>query len=389
MNNVVKQYIIIKMVCITKVLKGGVLSMDIVTSEEHYKISEGESVRISVLKVLLSVLVVYVHSYATEIKFTSGNVNFIVPEWLATFKYVCSHAIAGCAVPGFFFLAAILLYRKEFFWRENMFKKLRTLLVPYILLNTFWIFVFWVGQSIPRFSVYFANPDNIVSSWGIYGWLKAYGLVDPGKLPLLYQMWFVRNLVVLNVLAVVLKKIIDIWPKGSLVFAMILWFVPLGIDGYTKSSLTFWILGYLCVVYNIRDEALKGKFRLIVLSYIVLLALDCLLRDTVPYSFIHHLTVMFGIVFFYICSMYIVERQSLHWVSSLATFSITIYFFHEMSLGILRKICGKIFPATTFVQFTEYVFIPIVIVIWCILLSLVLRQLSPRIYNLLTGNRGW
>lgn len=355
----------------------------------NYKLSSTESGKIMMLKLLLSVLVVYVHSYATEIKLTSGNVNFITPVWLENLKFVFSYCVAASAVPGFFLLASILLYRKDFGYVKNIRKKIKTLLIPYVLLNTFWIFAFWFGQMLPKFGVYFANPENIVANWGIYGWLKAYGLVDPGKLPMLYPLWFVRNLFVLNIVAIVIKKAIDCAPKIGLLVVAVMLLVPTGLDGYTTGSLIFWILGYYIVKYNVRDSCLNGRKATVLLMYLFCLVCDFFAKGSIVGYGVHKLTCGVGILAFYVLGELLLKGRYADILKYLSTFSITIYFFHEMSLGILRKICGRIFVHTTFVQFMEYIFIPIVIIAWCIVLSLVLRRFCPKAYGIITGNRGW
>lgn len=355
----------------------------------NYELSSEESGKITILKLLLSVLVVYIHSGGTEFHFASGSISFDVPVWLENFKWIINQSIARCAVPGFFLLASILLYRKTFDYRVNIRRKFRTLLIPYILLNTFWIFFFSFVKMLPIFGTYVVHPSNTIFNWGVYEWLRAYGLVQPWELPIVYPLWFVRNLFVLNVVAVVIKKAVDYAPKIGLLLVTVLLLVPTGLDGYTTESLIFWIFGYYVVKYNIRDGYLVNRRGVIFLGYLLCLMCDFFARGSIVGYGVHKLTCGVGILAFYVLGVLLLESRYVSVFRYLSAFSISIYFFHEPSLWLFRKICSRILIHTTLMQFIEYVFIPIVIMAWCIVLSLVLRRFCPKIYGIITGNRGW
>ena len=60
----------------------------------NYIITDDESNRLNVLKVWLSIMVVFIHSYSKEINFSSETVAFEVPTWLQSFKYILSQEIS-------------------------------------------------------------------------------------------------------------------------------------------------------------------------------------------------------------------------------------------------------------------------------------------------------
>ena len=93
-----------------------------------------------------------------------------VPQWLWMIKYIISNVISIVAVPGFFIIASILLYRKPFGWKENVKKKIRTLIVPYFILNTMWILIFLICQSIPFLKIYFGREESLVVNWTWVQW---------------------------------------------------------------------------------------------------------------------------------------------------------------------------------------------------------------------------
>ena len=126
-----------------------------------YILSEKESKSISIFKLLLIILVVYIHSY-TENK---TIISFSETHYLIQLEYFFSKCIGACAVPGFFLISSILLYRKPFSLGDNLRKKVKTILISYFLLNPFWIIFFFIFQHTPL-NVYFSNEDNNV--WYCY-----------------------------------------------------------------------------------------------------------------------------------------------------------------------------------------------------------------------------
>lgn len=353
-----------------------------------YEITEDESNRLSVLKVWLSIMVVFIHSYSEEINFTSETVALEVPRWLQLFKYLVSQEISRCAVPAFFCISAILLFKKNFDWKSNIIKKCKTLMLPYFLLNTFWIIFFCIVQNIPILKGYFSNPGNIVADWGWKSWIDKF--LGVTGYPICYPLWFVRDLFVLNVLAYVIKKVIDLFPKFVFGIVVLLWIfnVNLHIFCMSTQSLCFFAMGYYIVKYDVRlSDIDKIKCSHISIMYSCFLLIELLIKDCSAGMFIHNINIMLGIVFWFRCATVLKGkkiRQLIHFVSR---YSFGIYLFHEMNLTILKKICCKILPQTVVIQLLEYVGIPLLIVFCCIVLCFLMEKWIPSLYSILTGGR--
>ena len=88
-----------------------------------YNISNEQSKRLNIMKLLLAIFVVYIHSGVGEINLETGKVITDLPSWFTYFSYIFSEVIPGCAVSGFFFMSSLLLYKKEFRWMDNIKKR--------------------------------------------------------------------------------------------------------------------------------------------------------------------------------------------------------------------------------------------------------------------------
>ena len=168
-------------------------------------------------------MILFVHSYGENINFASGSVILNSPEWFRYSKIILSNVVSICAVSGFFFLSAYLLYRKPFRWWENVTKKFRRLMIPYIILNTLWIVIFCVAQNIPLFSGFFSNSNLYFSKWELNDWIAAYIGSPTNSFPFLYHLWFLRDLFVMNLLAKIIEKIVEVFGYYSLFFFVALW----------------------------------------------------------------------------------------------------------------------------------------------------------------------
>jgi len=64
-------------------------------------------------------------------------------------------------------------------------------------------------QSIPQLSFAFSNPDNSVKDFGLLQWVDAYLAVFERERPFLYPLWFLKDLFVLNIFAVIIRKVME------------------------------------------------------------------------------------------------------------------------------------------------------------------------------------
>ena len=357
------------------------------TGSIEWRISEEESRRISILKVWLSVMVVFIH-LENEISTAGGQAAAALPGWLDTLEFVISRAVSRCAIPAFFFLSAYLLYRKPFRWEQNIRKKVRSLLVPYVILNTFWIFVFFAGQHIPALSAYFSREETMVGSWGIVDWIGAYfGSPSNDWCPLLYPLWFIRNLFILNLLAPAFEWLVRKAGTWSLLLFIPVWLLPE--ENSIALSFCFWGLGCFFSVRRIPLSSLD-KYRKAAFAYPLLILAVCLLRrelGEIGPRIVYHICLLAGMLFWYTCTTKIREggfRKALLFV---AGYSFCIYLFHEMSLTILRKIFAKILPQSGPAAMAQYFGPAAVVIAGCILLSWLLNRYVPKIYEMISGGR--
>lgn len=357
--------------------------MKIQSGANGYYFTEDFSRRVSICKIWFTIMVLFVHSYTNTVFMKSGNIILRVPMWLRTFKYLISEGICNCAVPGFFVISAILLYRKEFRWWDNLKKKLRTLAIPYLVMNTFWVAFYFVCQHIPAVSAYFSNPENVVANWDLAGWLRGYGVTQIS--PLMYPLWFLKYLLLMNVLSKVYLAIIRRFPYLCAVALLAAWVY---FNNYSEvQALCFWGFGCFLSVKQVDiHRLLRGKW-LIAAGYVLLLAVDAATRFMIPRTLVNKVCILWGLAFWFVCMTEFKGEKLSSILIRLSGHTFAIYLFHEMNLFILKKLLAKLLPQTPLLQLVQYLGIPVAIFCYCLVLSVVMKRYLPGLYGLLTGKR--
>lgn len=367
--------------------------MDTRTAEDRreYRIGPEESERIRILKVWFIILVVFIHAYSEEVHFAEGNMVLEVPLWMQWIKYAISRVIARCAVPGFFFLSALLLYRRDFTWGGNMRKKVKSLLVPYGIITTFWIAAIFAAQHIGPLSG-FILEDSVynVRAWSWRDLLNAYaGLQGPDYVPLVYPFWFMRDLFVLDLLAPALKALIDRLPRLVLLALVVLMALDVpGLWFLSQQAIVYFCLGYYAVKYGLHlTDADRLPGLPLAAAYIAAVVLDTALRGAQLQYLARHASILLGLLFF---ARFTTRSRDGAWrrlLLRLASYSMPIYLFHELALTFLKKAAARLLPASVPFQVLQYIGIPAVIIGCCILGSMLLKKLLPGVYGVLTGGR--
>ena len=129
----------------------------------------------------------------------SGNNN------MDAISYLFSSILPIFCVPTFFAISGFL-----FFWKDERFnlkvyankiqKRFITLIIPYLIANTFMIFCY---AAMHLFTPHLINPDNFnVLKFSFKELLQAYWSID--GFPICYPLWYIRNLIVIVIISPVL-----------------------------------------------------------------------------------------------------------------------------------------------------------------------------------------
>ena len=344
--------------------------------EEKYKIAPEESKVIQTVKLFFIILVVFLHA-GDDINM--GNYIYTMDGTINEFVvFIISKTIAHCAVPGFFLISSMLLYKSEFDYKKNIKKKFNSLVIPYLLLNTFWILFFWIFQSIPQLSVFFGRTENQIKYWNVIDYLNAY-LGFRNGYPILYPLWFLRDLFILNVFSKIIKKTIDRFPQMIIVLILLL-IIPF--EFAFKNGIIFWCFGYYIVKNNIHIKRVN-IIPLIILEILILLILWNIRQYNIK-IILDSLNVILLIKLCIQISYYFFNNK---FIEKCSKYTFFVYLFHEMNLTIVKKLSVVFLPRTQLCFFIQYFINPIIVIICCLMFAMILEKCFPQIYKLLIGYR--
>ena len=342
----------------------------------RYEISEDMSQRLSIMKFIFMVLVVFIHSEALpKLPF-----ELQVPAYVTLCKAIVVDGICAIAVPGFFFISGFLLFSKDFTWIGNLKKKVRSMIIPYVIINTFWILFFKCMQSIKLTAPFFSGDAYQIN--GVNGLIHAYF----NQMPIYYPFWFLRDLIILNIFARTIKIIIDKFPIISLAAIIILEFnvvkIPLLLS---NESFCMFALSYYLIKYRVNVEKIEMIGSLILgVAFSGLIIVRLWMWEDFATRL---LFILIGLMFFYVLAgkiRKVVIGKKILWC---AQFTFFIYAFHEFYEAMLKKVIMMIIPQYGWVQLVEFLLIPFAVTGACVLASTIFKKHMPRVYGIICGSR--
>lgn len=342
-----------------------------------YKILKEESRRYDALKVLMCIFVLLIHAFSDDhMGIGWGGVGA-----LYQLTFVVSRVICDCAVPVFILISSVLLYAKPFTWWANLKKKSRSLLVPCLIFNSLWVVLMFVKHVLGQKLGVVAGDDIDFATYGIFDWLDAYLGSTGDYKPLLTTLWYVRDLFLLNLLAIPIKKVVDWLPIPALVATLAVWVLDIQIPGIQDYSLPFFVLGLYLVKYDIHLADIDRKvpkYGILAVYLALTIAVVALERQV---EAVNRLYLLSAVLFW------------LRWSPCLTRFGKTIdlilpaTFFLYLGHRFVYAILQVLVDGSLTVYLTTYALKPVVAMAVLLAVFYFLRRFLPGLLALLVGGR--
>lgn len=361
-----------------------------------YSINRDESERIQLWRLWMVFFMPLRHVYSTAFRAGgAGSASIVEPEWLQFIQYILTEIMPRFVPSAFALIAAVLLFRKPFDYGKNVVRKLKSLMLPLFLLTSFWVALYAIGPHIPGLGKLFSSETTRVADWSASQWFAAYlGWTPEHQIPtLLYPLWFLRDLMVMNLIAPAIKWVIDRIPRIFLgVLALLLiWKTESRFYFHTIHQIfIFFCLGYYVVKYDLHFSHLdRISWKWIGGLYVLSIAGAYLLRDYADaYSAVRGIPNLMGVLFFAKFMSKLPAspkwRRRFLW---LAEYNVAIYLFHERILTFAKKLMLRVLPASLPSTLLLFYGLPVIICALCVGIGWFLRKYQPRVYGLFTGSR--
>jgi surface polysaccharide O-acyltransferase-like enzyme len=356
-------------------------------------IDAATSRRLTALRSLLMLAVVCIH---TEKGLLFG-LAAEAPLTKAILNVLCRH-VFQTAVPLYFAMSGYLLFLRYDGglggYPHLIAKRFRTIMLPFLLANIFWLVFILVEGGIP----------------GIGGttYVKERGFVDLilglNGLPLIYPLWFLRDLFFLFLLAPGISYVIRRLPYLGLAGFWLCWNFMLqeGIP-LEFSGAFFFYLGGLLAEKRADLDGLKRYVWPVCLGWIALVAVSATLQisgtETILRYPVWRASVMVGAVSVWLLSGLAqfsgneekdgtVETGWKRAVFMLSPYIFFIYLLHEPALSFIASWTSWMVSADSVLAQLGYVlFLAVSTMAATLGVAWVLKRLAPPVYSLLTGGR--
>lgn len=342
-----------------------------------YKIDAEESRRLDALKVLMCIFVLLIHAFSDD--YMDLGWQGLGGAYRITF--VISRIVSDCAVPVFILISSILLYAKPIHFFPNLKKKCRSLLLPYLIFNTLWILLMFVKHVLGQKLGIQAGDDIDFSTYSWFDWLDAYLGLTPFYKPILSTLWYVRDLFLLNLLAIPIRKLVDLLPIPTLIATLVLWFSGVYIPGIQSYSLPFFVLGCFVVKYDLHLPQMDKKIPLwvIFLTYIGgLIAVVLTNRDIL---WVMRLFLLVSVVFWFRFS------GSLTRFPKIIDLILPATFFLYLSHRFVYEVIQILADGSVKIYLLTYILKPLSALVILLSVYYLMRRFLPGVLSLMVGGR--
>lgn len=358
---------------------------------------------VDILKGLLPIIVVVYH--------TSLGVESCLDS-PSSFLRAVFCVMGQVAVPMFFMISGYYFFTKLSVWNWNIWgqkmkKRMKTLLLPYVLwivIDFFAKFVFGILSSeIPGFD-FSSLKDFFVNSGGfrifydrpIQDWdCSVLGYRIPSGKPIDGPLWYIRDLIIVMCLAPAIWAYLKQSNNLGLILLAVMYvlFVGIPLSGFSIIALFFFSVGAAFSMNGKTFMLVFKHYNLLsyALSAVLLVALLFLSSKTsdVLAGVLQRLFVIAASVALINIADALYERGVIHPVQLLVNSSFFVYASHAVLITeFANYFLWHILPFENEPVFLAKVFLrPLVAWSICIGLFLIFKKLAPRTLNVLTGHR--
>ncbi len=267
-------------------------------------------------------------------------------------------------------------------------KRVRTLLIPYLLVSLYGLLLYYVLQSIPFTAKNFSN--RIVVDYSAGELLKTLLL---NSIP--YQLWFIRDLMALVLFSPLLYLLLKRIGFAQLFLFMIVWIFDADLKIFYGESLFFFTLGAFIAVKNVDMEKIGSNWKICFFMWVFF----ALARTFFLFSGNAGIAAIICLKISVICGIYAIwggydsllggKDIKKYQVYSLFKYTFFIYLFHEPVLTVFKRIMMHIhiFGKNCLTPLFAYIFSPVITLFLVLFVAKTMRKFTPRIYYLITGGR--
>ena len=344
-----------------------------------------ESSTLNIVRFVMSVFIVFLHSYTTVQMYPFLHDQPIYQGIARVISFQCGEV----AVPSFFLISGFLFfcgYKPTMeCYKYKIKKRFYSLLIPYLFWNALIIFVYYGAECIPAIRSLFNDGKKLVHDFGITDFLGAFWARNDGG-PILDQLWFVRNLILLSFASPLVYIIVRYTRLLGVAILGLFWMFSPGM-AYPQSSIFYFCLG---AWFSINGRSLTSSLdkiaKYLFIAFPIIMVLDPLLEGTPVGFYAHRLQTLTGVFFTIALVSWLVKRGTIRDIAFLSSSSFFLYVAHDPMLRFMRKFSIKVLDQNSEVQMI-FAYFGVVIVDIAIVYAAywLLQRYAPKVLEWTTG----
>lgn len=353
------------------------------------------SKKIRILSFLLMAMICLIHGY----NLNQGGWLTLPPFWMSFLETFISDGICRSAVPLFFAVSGFLATKSvpekfSFIWYLQLLrKKVKTLLIPYLIVSLLGIVLVVGLQLIPFTESFFVSYS--LKNLSISDWITIF-LISPVP----YPIWFIRFLFIYFTIFPIIYLSTKYLKLVYILFALYLWVSfamqsKLHISKMEAEGLFFFSLGLFIGIEKIdlTIKAIKSYWIVLFAGWLIWIAFRS--QNLILHPFDHaanhyHLIgfTLLGVVVLWAGYDFLPKSFALQkWIAEGSAYTIGIFLFHEPVLTICKKLTIRFLGGHDWSFFISYFLSPMLAFLIALVFSKMLSEKFPAVYSISTGNR--
>ncbi|KQW41979.1 hypothetical protein ASD88_23540 [Pelomonas sp. Root662] len=306
--------------------------------------------------------------------------------------FFVSQIFARLSVPAFFVFAGFFFFRSTFAsglnrWVTEVAKRIRTLLIPFLIWSLLVLLVYYAAQ---RIGVVPVGEDSRVGNIAQLSLVEIIDLLlGVTRYPVAYQFWFLRDLIV----CVAISLPVIFASRGAFITVTavlgLCWFSGYGVTLIPSSTaLFFFLLGGLSSVVRCNLE-LPVPAPFLIVGLVILAICDFLAKDSEAGEYIHRAFLLCGVASLSLVGKLISRNETIAGsIKALGATAFFLYAAHEPGLMALKKFLVNLYPWEGTIQVLFAFFLPaLLVIVLCGAAYKFLASVVPKFLSVSTGGR--
>jgi fucose 4-O-acetylase-like acetyltransferase len=353
-------------------------------------------------------LLVFVHGYNLNISYLRPWTTPNEPLNFTTFfEYFLANGIFRFRIPMLFIISGYLFaLHDQKPYKERVNKRLKTLLVPYLIWSGVALILTYLLESIPFGSKVVADAgivqiDNTRMVMHQYHWYEIAGRWIFKPIP--YQLWFIRVLLVYNIAYPLILWCLKS-PRSRGIFfsiAFLMWLGSVNLFFVEGEGLLFFSLGIWIQKSGFSIEmpnrwlkpSVWGTIFVSVAIFKTWLAFkgEAILGNALypVLTILYKTVVLSGLISCWFgLDRFVRWLYAKDWFRWLSAFAFMIYALHVPIVDYLTHPAMDLFRNLPESRLWAFFLLPVFVIFLAVTTGALIRKISPRIYGILTGGRG-